>query len=63
MPEMIDGGDWAKDRIIPDGIRAIETGLSIAIRKSMVACVRTTKQLYAISAKDVGKADEILRRL
>ena len=29
---VIGGGDWAKDRIIPDCIRAIETGKPIAIR-------------------------------
>ena len=29
---VIGGGDWAKDRIIPDCIRAIEAGLPIAIR-------------------------------
>lgn len=29
---VIGGGDWAKDRIIPDCIRAIETGQPIAIR-------------------------------
>lgn len=29
---VIGGGDWAKDRIIPDCIRAIEAGVPIAIR-------------------------------
>ncbi len=29
---VIGGGDWAKDRIIPDCIRAIEAGIPIAIR-------------------------------
>lgn len=29
---VIGGGDWAKDRIIPDCIRAIENGVPIAIR-------------------------------
>ncbi len=29
---VIGGGDWAKDRIIPDCIRALESGLSICIR-------------------------------
>lgn len=29
---VIGGGDWAKDRIIPDCIRALETGTPIAIR-------------------------------
>ena len=29
---VIGGGDWAKDRIIPDCIRAIEAGLPIEIR-------------------------------
>lgn len=29
---VIGGGDWAKDRIIPDCIRAIESGLPISIR-------------------------------
>ena len=29
---VIGGGDWAQDRIIPDGIRALETGQPIAIR-------------------------------
>jgi CDP-glucose 4,6-dehydratase len=29
---VIGGGDWAKDRIIPDCIRALESGISIEIR-------------------------------
>ncbi len=32
---VIGGGDWAKDRIIPDCIRAIEAGMPIAIRNRM----------------------------
>lgn len=61
---VIGGGDWAKDRIIPDCIRALETTRIIDIRSPHA--VRPWEHVleplsgYMLLAKRCGKSDRVL---
>ena len=62
---VIGGGDWATDRIVPDAVRALARGRNIKSTKptsntSLAACVRTIKRLSTTRGK-IEVAREKLR--
>ena len=54
---VIGGGDWSKDRIIPDAIRALNKNTEIILRnpvnKTMATCFRSFIRIHIVSRETI----------